>query len=437
MLWMAARSKNTRSIAVLLACSALVAGALAFASESKSNSKHKGESGPPPAARIELEPLGYTPPSRFYLVARFCSATLDFIDNDHLLFTFREGGLLQRMPGDPKDDDDQSVKAMVLDIATGKVVQQATWRMHDRQRYLWAIGDGKFLVRQRNALYLTDNRLELRPYMRFETQLQGLTVAPDHKLMLLEYEKFDPLPAVADAQDNSNQPPTLGDPAVPPARKKTTQILMVRPHENTLVARSEAHHVVDLPLLQNGFLQVIEGTQPNKWVIRSQIFNGTPATVAEVKSACDPTVTTLSDTVALAVGCPGGSNDHQVTAFSMNGSVLWQDHWLPRYIWPTFEFAENGSRFAYGSLELNHSIGTMDPFGEDDVVAQMVGVFDTDTGKLELVKTASPVLSAGHNYALSADGMKFAILREGALEVYDLPPAPAPPPAAIAAAAPK
>jgi hypothetical protein len=123
-----------------------------------------------------------------------------------------------------------------------------------------------------------------------------------------------------------------------------------------------------------------------------------------------------------------------VTAFSLQGTPLWQDRWEPRYIWPTFEFAENGSRFAYGSLQLNHAIGTMDPFGEDDVVAQMVGVFDTDTGKLALVKNATPLLSSGHNYALSADGSRFAILREGAIEVYDLPPV-SPPPAIAKASA--
>jgi hypothetical protein len=58
------------------------------------------------------------------------------------------------------------------------------------------------------------------------------------------------------------------------------------------------------------------------------------------------------------------------------------------------------------------------------VQGQMVGVFDTETGKLQLVKNATPALSAGHNYALTADGSRFAILRDGALEVYDLPPAP-------------
>jgi hypothetical protein len=431
MLVMASRGIPTRPIAAILAYSAIVASSFAFAAEPK----HQAEMGPPPAVRIDVAPLGYTPPSKFYMVARFSSATLDFIGEDQLLFTFREGGLLQRLPGDPKDDDDQVVRAVVIAIPTGKVVQETKWRMHDRQRYLWAIGEGQFLVRQRNALYLTDSHLELRPYMRFDTALQALTVAPDHKLMMLEYEKYEPPAAEPEAGPATGKAPTLGD-AAPPVRVKSTQILMVRVHENTVIARSETRHAVEIPLMQNGFLEVLEGSQPDKWVIRDRPFTGEAFNIAELRSACDPSVTTLSNTVALAVGCPGGSSDHAVTAYSTTGTILWQDRWKPRYIWPTFEYAENGSRFAYGSLELDHSIGSMDPFGEDDVVAQMVGVFDTNTGKLELVKSASPILSAGHNFALSADGTRFAILREGAIEIYNLPPAPELP-AAIAKAAPK
>ena len=71
---------------------------------------------------------------------------------------------------------------------------------------------------------------------------------------------------------------------------------------------------------------------------------------------------------------------------------------------------------------MNRDIGTMDAFGEDDVVGQPVGVFNTKTGAMVLVKDASPVLSAGQNFTLSADGRRFAILRNGAIEVYDLPP---------------
>lgn len=378
----------------------------------------------PPTVRIEVAPLGYTAPSKFYLVYRLSSATLDFIDSSHLLFTFRHSGLMTRMPDEPKDDEDQVIRAMVIDTASGKVVRETKWRMHDRQSYLWPLRDGKFLVRQRNELFLTDESLALQPYLHFDTDLQIVNLSPDRNLLMIELARVREQDANAGEDNPPRSAPTLGGDAPKPAKaqEKWTQVLMFRASDKTLLAESETRRPVGVPLLSNGFLEALEGKRPNQWMIRTRPFHDEPKTLGQFESACTPTMTTLSESVAFFVGCIDGTGDHAVTAVSTSGSVLWRDRWLQRYIWPTFDFAPNGSRFAYGSLEMNHPIGTMDPFDETDVVAQMVGVFDTESGKLELVKKATPVLSAGHNYALSADGRRFAILREGAIEVYDLPP---------------
>src|SRR5580698_10405646 len=111
MLMMAARRTSSRLIVAILACTTLATVSRAFAAESKPDSKPKAEPGPPPAVRIDVAPFGYMPPSKFYLAARLACATLDFIDSDHLLFTFREGGLIPRLPDDPPDDEDQIVRA--------------------------------------------------------------------------------------------------------------------------------------------------------------------------------------------------------------------------------------------------------------------------------------------------------------------------------------
>jgi hypothetical protein len=394
---------------------------------SQADSKKKPDSGPPPAARIPLDPLGYAPPSKFYMVYRHSSTTLHFIDNEHLLFTFHSGRLLSRLPGDPADDEDQLIHAVVIEIATGKSIQETDWRMHDRQRYLWPLGDGQFLVRQRNSLFLTNRDLELRPYLSFETPLQLVQITPDRKLMMLEMQKRvppDDAAANPDLKPSSSGSGFSGDVIRPRPR---VDVVMLRPGDSTVIAKSEARRAVDLPLLDDSILQVLEGKQPNQWVLQKMPFHGDPQIIAEIKSACMPTLMPLSENVTLTVGCFPNGGDRAVTAFSLKGNLLWQDRWQQRYIWPTFEYAQNGSRFAYGSLQVAHDLGMADPFGDGDVVAEMVGVFDTETGKLALVKDATPIISSGQNYTLSGDGRRFAILREGAIEVYDLPPVSAPP----------
>src|ERR1700684_3167193 len=66
-----------------------------------------------PVVSIDVGPLGYKAPGTFYLTYRLSSAALGFFDNDHLLFTFRVGGLLARTPNDPAEDDDQQIRAVV------------------------------------------------------------------------------------------------------------------------------------------------------------------------------------------------------------------------------------------------------------------------------------------------------------------------------------
>jgi hypothetical protein len=383
------------------------------------DAKRKPDTGPPPATRIEVASLGFVPPSRAYQSFRYSTTTLDFIDNDSLLCTFRDAGLMHRLPSDLPGDEDQEIRAMVLDIRTGKPVEESKWRMHDRQRYLWPLRDGRFIVRQRNSLFLTDRRLELRPYLQFDTPLQAIEVAPDRRLMVIEVQKITAPDAEADK-------PAATDPIFgisPQQRRKRTQVFVLRPGDTKILAQTETRSSVDLPLLTDGFLSLLEGRDPGRWLIQKQTLHNDSETLAEFKSSCLPTLFPVSEAVTLAVGCPPkGGGDHLVSALSSTGQVLWQDRWKQRYIWPTFDYAEDGSRFAFASLQLNRDIGFMDYFGADDIQAQMVGVFDTKSGKLELTRDASPVISAGHNYALSRDGRRFAILRDGAIEIYDLPP---------------
>lgn len=380
--------------------------------------------GPPPAERIAVGPLGFVAPSPNYLSTRQSFVSLNFIDKDHLLFTFHVNKLLRRIPGDPPDDDDQLIHAVVLEIETGKVLRKADWRMHDRGRYLWALRDGQFLVRVRNSLFLTDSGLELRPYLEFTTDLQGVEVSPGRSLLMLEVKKY--LPAThngAEADGESRLPPSLTAPEG--VRRYRTHMVLVRPGERKVLGEAEFLNPARVPLLENGIVDVEEGKKAKEWVIRREMLGKTTAVIGTVRSSCAPQLVTLSADVVLAVSCPvkGGEGGNAVSALSIHGEVLWHDLWESRYVWPKFESAEDGSRFAYESLETSRPMAGFDSPDGENVVSQPVGVFDTRSGKLELVKDATPALSAGQNFALSTDGRRFAILRNGAIEVYDLPPA--------------
>jgi hypothetical protein len=395
--------------------------ALLCASPFAHTQQKKNDAGPEPDLRIPVEPLGYMAPSSFYLTSRLSSTSLDFIDKDHLLFTFRLPGLMKRLPDDPPDDEDQMIRANILELPSGNVTAKTDWRMHDRSRYLWRLGEGRFLIRQRSSLFLTDTSLELRPYIQSDTALDSIQVSPDRKVIVVESESKK-----ESHQTVASTAPTFGDLFLPEA--KPVQIYILHADTRSVIAHAETLNAVEIPMMGEGRLQALPSKE-NKWLIRYLPFRGEARTLTEVPSFCHPTEETVSSDVTLVMTCPRSGNDHQIFAVNLDGRTLWQQRWESRYVWPTFQLTQDGSRFAFSSLQMNHSVGSMEAIDETNIVHQVVGVFDTQTGQLRMVKNATPILSAGQNYALSPDGSRFAVLRDGAIEVYDLPPvsAPAPP----------
>lgn len=406
-----------RQIRTIAAAGAILGCALCLAQQTPpAPARHSPppEQGPQPTLRIDAAPLGYMPPSTFYLSERLSSQALDFFDDDHLLFTFRVGGLLKRLPSDHEGDDDQEIRALVVDAHTGKVLRQTEWRMHDRLQYLWPFPGGKFLIRVRNALYLTDSSLALTPYLAFDSPLEAIEVSPDRRTMLVERD----VPARLARPDADGTEDVV----------KPVEIELVQLETAQTTLLHEASRSVRMPLFGDGIADVLEGKEESSWAVRTVPLQGSPKIIAEVKSNCRPTVQPVSSSVALILGCYQADQDRPVVAVTTSGRELWRESWQSKYVWGWFNYAQNGSRFAYESLEVARPIGVFDSIDAEDISQQLVGVYDTESGKLVVVKDATPVLTAGQNVALSPDGKRFAVLRHGAIEIYDLPPVSAPPP---------
>lgn len=118
-----------------------------------------------------------------------------------------------------------------------------------------------------------------------------------------------------------------------------------------------------------------------------------------------------------------------LVAFSTEGHRLWNAPAPSTQIWPLLVMAPDGSRLARETLTVSHPVDTFSPLSYDDVIGQLVEVFDAEGGRLALKAPASPILDGGGNVAISPSGKRVAVLNEGAIQVYELPPAPAREPA--------
>ncbi len=396
-------------------------GLLVSAAAGAGPTAHRLQAPPPipPVERIPVEPLGFRAPSRFYLAFRVPSATLDFVDDTHLLFTFHQSMLMHREEKEPEDDEDQTIAAVLLELPGGKVVERTTWRLHDKGRYLWALGHGRFLERERNTLYLLEFApgrsflLSRTPYLKPAGQLVSVQFSPGRSHMVVEYREED------EPEPDAGQP-TLGD--APKRHAHKVRLLVVDTEAAKVEKAATVSEAVTLPLVGAGYLDM-EQSKGRLWKISLKPFGGEPRKVVEVTSNCQPSLQALSEQAFLAQLCIPNTSDYLMQAYDLDGQKMWEQQWEARYVWGSFEYAANGSRFAYESVQLDHPIATLDPVDENSITGQPVGVFDVADGGLRLVSGADPILSAGQNYALSADGERFAVLRDGAIEVYKLPPA--------------
>lgn len=387
----------------------------------------------PPAFTIPVEPLGFTAPGALYTGQRVALASLDFLDEDRLLFTFRVPGLIRRENAQSDQSDERHIRALVLTIATGAVESEAIWSVHDRSRYVWVLKDGHFLFRDRDRLEIGDKNMDLKPYLHFPGPVQWLETDPAEQYLVTSSR--EPVaaqpkpgtvssPATASASMSVEEQYDLGKPemVVRILRRDSGQVMLV----------SRVRSTVHLPINTDGYVESLRGNGED-WVLNLNRFGGGSSLLGKVDSACAPTVDFLSQQELLAATCThSGARD--LVALSTDGRRLWEAYPSGVPVWPLLAVAANGSRLVRETLAVNHPVTQFAPLDADDIKGQLVEVLDAADGQLELTATAKPVFAAGGNMAISPSGRRVAVLANGTIQVFDLPaPPPLPFPTSAAA----
>ena len=376
------------------------------------------EPGPRPALRIPVQPLGYHQPGKLYLLAHYSSSSLDFLDPTHLLFTFRESRLLQRT--ERSTGLDQAIHAVVLELPAGKVVHEAEWTLPDRQRYAWPLNHGEVLLRMGDDLYATDAQLALKPLLHVPSRLREVDTSPDGRMLIIEsdVERHTPEEHARLKQHAE----AVG--ADMPAEDVSVQLVSMDERKVKLTAHSE--RVGNLPATAEGFFGN-EQLPGERWNVRfhplATAHTDQGSIVAQVASTCQPEEHVLSANNVLVMSCPPKHGDRYAAVYSLNGRKLWDGRWQANFAWPAFRIARNGTTLAISWLAVSRPVGEFDAFDDNEVQAQVLTVLDSKTGGLRMALALDPVISAGGNFAVSADGNRLAVLNRGAVEVYDLPAA--------------
>jgi hypothetical protein len=346
-----------------------------------------------PSFAIPLGPLGYGAPSPTYLGRHYSLFSLDFLDDNRLLFSLRAPGLLSRESSEATGD--RQMKAVALDLPNGTVVSQALWTVPDRGRYLWMLGDGRFLLRDREGLKVGDQSLATKLLLPLTGQFQSLQMSPSGRV------------AVVHSLESAGSNPIV------------TRVVQLGTGQVQQTTHSSA--LAEPPINAVGSLDVSHISKYDQWSLKLTAFSGGTKVLGQVESTCLPSPSFLSEAAILISGC-NAARIPKLTALSTNGATLWESEAPLPFVPPLLLTTVSGARFGIESIVLKKkpNPGT-ETLWVKAVRGQALRVFDSATGKVVLEVSVSPVLDGGGNAAISPSGKRVAILNNGSIQVFDLP----------------
>jgi len=431
--------------------------------------------GPEPPQRIPLDTLGFRNISARYLLTGASMFTLDYVDNQHLLLTFGVSRLMPRIAGDPPDDEDHMIAAVLLELPSGREIARTEWRFHDLGQYLWNLGNGHFMVRRRNLLTTFSPLLNLaqgkpfseETFLKLDRKIDAIQISADHDLLSI-YTSKEPPPnpeaqALASAQANAvaqfaaqtgaqtgaqtsaqtsaqtgtqpNPQPTTPtsphrvphdpvllhrDPSAPRADPYPIQINFIR-----LVASPDvpdrvlAQHAglfpvekhIVIPLTADGFLR-IRGKSGSTVLMDFVTFTGDVTDLGDYNTSCSISPTFVSHSEFVTFGCRGSDDKLQLAGFNIHGDLMWVSDLDDAATYPFFEAAPTAGRFAFSHTLISSTVFDNETPSTDQLVAQEVRVVQTYNGKQLLRAYTSPIQRSGQNFALSPDGLSLAVIHD-------------------------
>ncbi len=405
----------------------------------------------PPFLSIPVQPLGFSASGSFYVGRQNSLASLDFLDENRLLFTFQAPGLMNRDPEEGSGTEERQIRAVVLGLPEGKVEAETSWTLHDRARYLWMLKDGHFLLRDRDDLEEGDAQLKMRPSLRFPGRLLWLEIDPSQKLMDTNFlepataaQKPDAGDGTSPAESASAAPAQMND-AKPDASTKphlivrtvkrdSGQVVLENRVALTIPVRTSSDGYteveaamlsglfqhVQLPINTDGYLQALRAGG-NQWNLSMKYFAGGSKVLGQVESTCSPASEFISEQELVVTAC-ALSGGWQMVAIGASGSRRWEvrtssHETLPRLVW-----SANGSRLGRETMVLNYAVDDhTHPLNAEAVKGQVLRLFDASDGKLTLEMAVSPALDAGGNVGISPSGRRVAVLNAGSIQVFELP----------------
>jgi hypothetical protein len=375
-----------------------------------------------PSVTLPLAADGYAGYSAALQGLDVALVTANFVDRTHALVTFHARTLITRSKEDKVDDQTRNIDALLVELPSGRVLARAEWHVFDYGRYLWALGDGRFLLRIRNSLRVLDpmaglaagNAFEQQPLLKETEPLIGVDASPLSHVLVTQTGNLT----------------ATGDPAKPAAGTASSllsiafmRLIVNASHGLTpvLEMRATADAPIQVALDDAGYL-LPEDQDFGDWKVSFTAFGGAVKPLADLTSSCPPLLGFTGPATYVALSCRGQQDKLTLLSFDFSGHEVWEETFADQSHTFTFAYAPAVARFAVSRI-LPGGVRT-DATGESKSVpdAQDVRVYGSLSGDLLAQARIPTAFQQQQNFDVSADGTALLVLNASALEVYDLAP---------------
>ncbi len=359
------------------------------------------------AATISIKELGYTLRPNREMDSFNYDAALAYLGSNHLLFTFNPHLLVPR-EGAEASPQMRTVRAVLIDLQTMKVLQKTDWRVLDAKQYLWPIGNEKVLVHVGRELRMYGPGLKLEQKVALDGPLAFVRISPSGKYFAVGVVQERHSRAVhnqlAEAEGRE------------PEEDLELKVLTAEFHTLATVARSSR----DVPpvLSDEGEIR-IPTIGKNRWRIVENSWNGQRRVLAQVTSTCRPEATTLQPDLLFLVGCDRQEDGKWYRMLRFDGKPVLKG-WSPS---AELEQTANGASesFAVGIAKAAKPIEAESLFLPTDLVSENIGVYRVENGKRTFAINISSPVPTQQTFVLSPDGNQLAVLKADQIAFYSVP----------------
>ena len=354
-------------------------------------------------ARLPIGALGYAPRVRRQAPTFDDETTLTYLDAHNLLCTFDPHQLRQR-PGS-NEEVSRTIRAVLIDPGTHTVKRVLEWRVRGDAQYLWRLAGGRVLVHMGRELRLFD--AELRPLrsIAVEGRVAWVASSPssDHVAVGTIRERYADF-VYRELQSTASEQPT-----------EDVDVRIFDSDFHLLLTTHRSSHTL-VPVLSDAGELRVHALGRGRWRLAEYHWDQTERTVAAVKSACRPVLSTPEHGLIFAVGCASSGGRWYRMLRSDGHPVLKGDS-------PSDELEQSAlgtadGAFAVRIVKAARAMSYGQPFNRSDLTREEIAVYRSADGANLATISSSDFAVSQLSYALSPAGNQMVLVGQDAVLFY-------------------